>query len=45
MDSIQFSALICILAFIAAIPKDNRLFISLCAFWVTVCQGIWKYFL
>ena len=45
MTDIQFSALICILAFIASVPKDNRLFISLLAFWVTVSQIVWKYLL
>jgi len=43
MTDIQFSALICILAFIASVPRDNRLFISLLAFWVTVALGLWKF--
>lgn len=43
MSDIQFSALICIIAFTGAVPSDNRMFIALCAFWVTVGLGLWKF--
>jgi hypothetical protein len=43
MTDLQFFALVTILSFIGAIPRDNRMFVSLCAFWVTVALGAWKF--